>query len=157
MDLNRGAIVEISGLSTITVFVQEARRMKRWIGRWFMVVAVLHTALAFVMFKQEGLELLQMGVYNGVLGSPTRGKAAWFTLFGVLLFLFGMVVDVLERAALRVPFSVAIGILALAGAGVLLMPHSGFWLVLPPAVAILVGQVRGASRATPVNEAEPVR
>ena len=116
--------------------------MKRWIGRWFMVVAVLHTALAFVMFKAELAELVQLGVYDSVIGAPARGKAAWFVLFGVLLFLFGSVVDALERAKLKVPFSAVVGVLILAGLGVLLMPRSGFWLVLPPAIAVLLGRLR---------------
>lgn len=123
--------------------------MKRWIGRWFMVVAVLHTALAFVMFRAELTELLQLGVYDSVAGAPSRGKAVWFVLFGVLLFLFGSVVDAMEHAKLKVPLGAAVGVLILAGLGVMLMPRSGFWLVLPPAFAVLLGRLRAPTSAEP--------
>nr|WP_290894508.1 DUF6463 family protein [Azonexus sp.] len=68
---------------------------------------------------------------------PLRGAVAWFFLFGVLLWLLGMAVDLLER---QVPGwrSPALGgaLLLLLGLGVVLMPASGFWLVLPVALSL---------------------
>lgn len=116
--------------------------MKHWIGRWLMVVAVLHTALAFVMFKEQWVELAQAGVIDTVTATPMRGKAVWFGLFGLLLFLFGAVVDALERTGRAMPTGVAVGLLLLGLLGGALMPRSGFWLVLPPALAALLFRFR---------------
>ena len=110
----------------------------RWMGRWFMVVAVLHTALAVVMFKEQWMEIAQSGVVDAVTASATRGKAAWFGLFGVLLCLFGATIDALESVGRPQPLLVSAGTLLLAVIGIALMPKSGFWFVLPPVVAALI-------------------
>lgn len=49
---------------------------RRWMGRWFMMVAVLHTALAVVMFKEQWIEIAKSGVVDAVTASAMRGKAA---------------------------------------------------------------------------------
>lgn len=127
--------------------------MKRWIGRWFMVVAVLHTALAVVMFRAQWVELSQAGFFDTVTATPMRGKAVWFTMFGGLLFLFGLVIDALERAGQALPTGVAVGLLVLTVLGVALMPRSGFWLVLPPALVVLAMRPRVASASPPTGRA----
>jgi len=120
---------------------------RRWMGRWFMMVAVLHTALAVVMFKEQWIEIAKSGVVDAVTASAMRGKAAWFGLFGVLLFLSGATIDALESVGRAQPLLVSAGTLLLAVIGIALMPKSGFWLVLPPVAAALIGRLRQPSEA----------
>jgi len=131
--------------------------MKRWIGRCFMFVSVLHTALAFVMFKAQWIELWQAGFFDTVTATPMRGKVVWFTMFGGLLFLLGLVIDALERVGQALPTGVAVGLLVLTVLGVALMPRSGFWLVLSPTLAVLAMRLRvaPASRPTGRTDATP--
>lgn len=112
--------------------------MKRWIGRWIMGVAVVHTLFAGVVFMPVLRSIVERGVFDAVGPDPMRGAVAWFVLFGVVLFLAGQAIDALEAASRPVPRALGVGLFALAGLGIVLMPASGFWLALPPAVALLL-------------------
>ncbi|MES2017778.1 MAG: DUF6463 family protein [Pseudomonadota bacterium] len=112
--------------------------MKRWIGRSIMGVSVGHTLFAVAVFNQQLTSIVQRGFFN-TIGDAKTGLAVWFVLFGAILCLLGMAVDTLEqRSADPMPKSLGWGVLALTAVGVCLMPASGFWLVFPAAIAMLV-------------------
>ncbi|WP_371324533.1 DUF6463 family protein [Dechloromonas sp. ZY10] len=110
---------------------------RRWRGRALCLIALVHTGFAFGEFPEVWQALFADGLLDSVGRDPLRGVVAWFFLFGVLLWLLGMAVDLLER---QVPGwrSPALGgaLLLLLGLGVGLMPASGFWLVLPVALSL---------------------
>ncbi|WP_208296513.1 DUF6463 family protein [Massilia sp. CCM 8734] len=110
--------------------------MKHWISRWLIGVALLHTAFAFVVMGPPMLEMLRGGLFNTVK-NMTLAATTWFFLFGLLLALMAVPLHALEKAGVALPKSFGWGLLGLAALGVLLMPDSGFWLVFPPAFAIL--------------------
>lgn len=113
--------------------------MKHWIGRWLIAVSVIHTAFAFFVFHSVLLSIVQRGVFNTVDNDPMTAAVAWFFLFGVVLFICGLAVSALEQSsANRIPKTLGWSLLALCTLGVILMPESGFWLVFPPALAILL-------------------
>lgn len=111
--------------------------MKKWIGKWVMFVALGHTAVAIAFFGSAYRELLGRGLYNTV-NSATAGLAVWFALFGAVLFIVGMLVSALESRQVAVPKTVGVALLLLTVLGVVLMPVSGFWLMLPAIAAILL-------------------
>jgi hypothetical protein len=57
----------------------------------------------------------------------------WFLFFGLLAMLLGWFLHRVERAGHAIPRVVAWHLAALALAGGVLLPASGFWLVLPVA------------------------
>lgn len=114
--------------------------MKRpWIGRWLLGVAALHTLFGLAAFPPVLRQLWQLGVFDSVGADPLRGAAVWFLLFGAPLALLAWVITPLERQRAAAPLlrQLGGGLLALALLGILLMPVSGFWLALPPALALL--------------------
>lgn len=112
--------------------------MKIWVGRWVMGVSIIHTIFAIVVFKDVLTAIVSRGVFNAIGTDPLAGAVAWFVLFGIVLFLYGMATSALERATGgNLPKSIGWGLLGLAIVGVVLMPASGFWLVIPPAIAVL--------------------
>jgi hypothetical protein len=112
--------------------------MKHWIGRWLISVAVIHTVFAIAVSGRVLASIAQRGVFNTVGADPLIGEVVWLVLFGVLLFACGLAVSALERASSGVlPKSIGWSLLVLTALGVVLMPTSGFWLVFPPAVAVL--------------------
>lgn len=128
--------------------------MKRWIGRWLVLVAGLHTVYAGVAFHATLRDMAQRGWWDVVGRDPQVAAVTWFVLFGGVLALVGMLLATLERVvsddgASAVPPVVGWGLLALALVGVVLMPTSGFWLVLPPAVVLIrrSGCAGGVARA----------
>ena len=113
--------------------------MKHWVGRWLIGVSALHTAFAVAVFGSVLASIYKRGVYNTVGGDAQTAAVVWFVLFGVLLFICGLAIAALERSSNRpLPKSIGWSLLALGGVGVTLMPVSGFWLVFPPAIAVLV-------------------
>jgi hypothetical protein len=109
--------------------------MKNWIGKWVMFVALGHTVVAFAFFATTYRGLLERGLFNTVT-SEKAGMAVWFGLGGLLLFIVGMLVSALEKQGLRVPVPAGLALLSLTLIGVVLMPVSGFWLMIPAIIAI---------------------
>ena len=109
-----------------------------WIGYWLLAVAVLHTLYAGWRFGPIYANIAQRGVINTVGRDPLTGAAVWFALFGAGMALIAMAIIPLElrqqHAALR---PLGVGLLLLCTLGIALMPVSGFWLVLPAAIAML--------------------
>jgi uncharacterized protein DUF6463 len=114
--------------------------MTSWISKWIMFVAVGHATVAMIFFGNTYREIIQNGLYNTVL-SEKIGLAVWFLLFGFLLFIFGMLLAVIEKNNLsKTPKSIGVALLLLTTLGVVLMPVSGFWLLFPAALAILLNK-----------------
>lgn len=109
-----------------------------WIGYWLMGVAALHTAFAGLVFAKVLLTIVQRGVFNSVGDDPLMGAVTWFVLFGLCLALLALAVTALERSGqAQVLRKLGLGLLLLCALGVVLMPASGFWLAIPPALAML--------------------
>jgi hypothetical protein len=95
---------------------------------------------AFVMLGPVMLTMLRSGLFNSVKSDMHAGVTAWFFLFGILLALFALPLHALEKACMALPKALGWGLFGLGVLGVVLMPESGFWLVFPPALAIMAGK-----------------
>lgn len=113
--------------------------MKQWVGRWLIGVSAIHTAFAVAVFGEVLASVAQRGVFNTVGADPTTGEVVWFVLFGAMLFVCGLAVAALEKSSSnQLPKSIGWSLFAMGIIGVTLMPTSGFWLIFPPAIAVLV-------------------
>jgi hypothetical protein len=126
--------------------------MRRWIGRWLMGVGALHTLIGIAVFAAPLRDIVDAGVV-GTLGprDTLRNLAFWFLFGGVTLVMIGYLTDWIERAASGLlPAPLGWALLATAVLGATLAPASGFWLVFPPAVGILLrARSAGESAAIP--------
>jgi hypothetical protein len=110
-----------------------------WKGLWLLAVAVVHTVFAAVVFQPQLREIVRRGVFDSLGTDPMLGAVAWFVLFGGVLALLGWAIALVERNTALAPVSLRAlggGVLALTLLGIALMPASGFWLALPPALAL---------------------
>lgn len=109
-----------------------------WIGRWVMLVAALHMVVGLVMLWNPLKGMVAAGLLNSVGEDPMRGVAAWFMLFGGPLLALGLAIDSLEKhQVIGAMQTLGWMMLLLCATGALLMPVSGFWLCLPPGMALL--------------------
>ena len=82
----------------------------------------------------------------GLIGAwntpPSRGLIFWFLVAGFALIAIGLLAAQLERSGVAIPWSfiVFFGLLTLIG--VVLMPASGFWLLLFPVTVCLIRRLR---------------
>lgn len=112
---------------------------RAWKGLWLMAVAAVHTIFAVLAFQPQWHEIARRGVFDSVGSDPMLGAVVWFGLFGIVLALLGWAIVLLERGnatGFQAPQALGWGVLALTLAGIVLMPVSGFWLALPPALAL---------------------
>lgn len=111
---------------------------KRWIGRWIVAVSVLHTLFGLIAFAPVLRTMLNAGLWNSVGEDAMRGGVAWFLLSGGFMLVGGLAVDACERSNGDCPLR-AIGwsLLIVTLITIVLMPVSGAWLLLPPAIAMI--------------------
>jgi hypothetical protein len=119
--------------------------MKRWIGRWVMAVGALHVPIALIKHHAIWSEIGEAGVFDVVAGNAARGHATWFLVAGPTLIFIGVLVDALEKAQLRPPLALGIAMLLTAVLLLVLMPRSGGWLLLAPALAMIARAGRPAA------------
>jgi hypothetical protein len=125
--------------------------MRHWIGPWLMGTAVIHTVVASVQYWDVIGSIVDGGVFNTVAGDPVIGAVVWSLLFGCVAMIGGFAVNALERAAVPLPKTLGGCLLALAIVGAVLVPVSGFWLLFPAAITILLrrSSCQAAERVTP--------
>lgn len=111
--------------------------MRPWIGKYIAGVGVVHSVFGLILFRGVFAGLLRDGLVNTVSRQPDRGFAFWFVDIGFFWILLGAVLDRCERGGHPLPrfLGAALGALALAGA--VIMPVSGWWLFFIPAAALL--------------------
>ncbi len=108
----------------------------RWIGRWVMGVAIIHTVFTFVLFQAQIEALLNHRLYDSVT-TPMIGAATWFFLFGPPLFLIGLLIDWAEKNThAPLPRALTWGLSIITILGIVMMPESGFYLMIPALIGL---------------------
>jgi hypothetical protein len=112
--------------------------MKNWQGNWIIAVSAGHTLFAVIMFAAEYSSLYDNGIINS-LSTDRSAAAVWYFLFGQVLFIVGLLIKHFNSVNNSlVPLSVSLNLLLLTLVGITLMPESGFWLILPPAISLII-------------------
>lgn len=109
-----------------------------WIGKWMIGVAVIHLILGFVFMRGTLAILVSEGFFNTVNGQPPREATFWFLYTGFMLLLLGVALNRLEKLDQPLPKAVSWGFPALTALGAVVMPISGIWLLIPPAIGMLL-------------------
>ncbi|MCW8879520.1 MAG: DUF6463 family protein [Kangiellaceae bacterium] len=122
--------------------------MKTWKSTWIMGVAILHTIYALIVFSADYLSLIENN-WIASITSARAGLAVWFFLFGQALFIIGQLVRSSElKGDSSVALSVTAHLLVMTILGVTIMPESGFWLMFPPLIAMLITKTNAAEPAS---------
>ena len=111
-----------------------------WIGKWLIATAIVHALVGVALGGDILIGIVKRGMFNTVPDTdPLTGMVVWFMLFSAPFAMLGMAVDTLERAE-RFPraFALGLGTAFMALLGVVLMPVSGFWVVFPPAIGLML-------------------
>ncbi|MEM8906520.1 MAG: DUF6463 family protein [Bacteroidota bacterium] len=122
--------------------------MKNWIGKTIALIGLIHTIFGFVVLPNIFRDLLSEGLFNTVNGQLDREFFFWFIQFGLLLVLFGGFVNWVEQRLDRLPLGLGWTLLAFTALLVGIMPISGAWLMLIPAVGILIQYRKNAPSLT---------
>jgi len=111
--------------------------MKHWQGNWIIAVSAGHTLFAMIIFAADYASLYDNGIINS-LTTDRSAAAVWFFLFGQVLFIVGLLIKHFGALNNVVPLSISLNLLMLTFIGVSIMPASGFWLIFPPVISLLM-------------------
>ena len=102
---------------------------------WLLLgVAALHAACGVWIGRRALLAMAREGFVNAVVPHLDRMFVVWFLLMSPLLWIVGRVALWLASESRRPPVWLGRSLVALALMGAVLMPASGFWLILAPAI-----------------------
>ena len=123
--------------------------MRRLSGPLLIATGLLDLLYVLVFHSRQLAAIAQDGFFDAVELNPPqfdRETAFWHLMFGVMFVVLGALVHWAQARTGTLPTFLGWSVLALGVAGVILMPLSGFWLLLPQAVLILAVARRGRSR-----------
>jgi cell division protein FtsW (lipid II flippase) len=121
----------------------EAPSPRRWIGRWIVVVGLLHAIGALFIYPAPLQEMAGAGLIATADDYSLRATAYWFFAFAPVLAVLGLLVDAMEARRVPVPVAAALLLLLTLIAMVAVMPANGAWLLFPPVIALLLRARRG--------------
>ncbi|WP_372572306.1 DUF6463 family protein [Ruegeria jejuensis] len=104
-----------------------------WVGFWMVGVAGLHTMLGVYLYGGTLAGWLQGGLFNTVQSESDR-VALWFLTGGLMMFTIGLCLLNMPTK----PRAIGFVLLVIALTGICLLPKSGFWFLLPPAIGIIL-------------------
>lgn len=107
--------------------------MKKLSANLLILIAIIHSIFGIVIGLPYLKEIAQAGFFNAVDPHPYRMAIVWFLFTGFVLMILGQLALSLEN----IPNSVAWSLFSLSLIGLILMPISGFWLVLALAIYII--------------------
>jgi hypothetical protein len=109
-------------------------------GYLLIATGVIHNLVGFFIGKDVLLEILTSGVINSINTEMDRNAIFWFLFSGFMMIILGKLMqDYSKHFNKALPVSLGHYLLALTIVGCIMMPISGFWIVLPQAVLIIVG------------------
>ena len=118
------------------------RRRTRRAGRLLIAVAGLHAGFGLWMGRHPLLAMAHEGFLNSVDPHLDRNLVFWFLVASPFLWMVGRFALWLASEGRRPPEWLGRDLLALGLVGGLLMPVSGFWLILPPAALLMLAARR---------------
>ncbi len=130
--------------------------MRRLSGPLLMATGVLDLLYVFVFHSGQLAAIAQDGFFDAVETNPAlfdREVAFWHVAFGMTVLILGGLVHWAQARTGTLPAFLGWSLLAFGVVGAILVPVSGFWLVLPQAVLMLVVARRGVT----VEAGEPTR
>ena len=103
-------------------------------GRFLKITAVGHALVGLVLFRAPLAAIVSDGVLGTVGVQADRQAAFWFLLFSPVCFALGQIV---ERGDGPTRAIVGWNLLLIGVIGAVMMPVSGFWIVLAIAPLVL--------------------
>lgn len=130
----------------LQIMSETGRQPSRWMGKAILAISILHTIFAFVAFRGPFLEILADGFFNAIGPDPMRAASAWFFFAGMFMASTGIAVYLFEKHGLSNELKpLGIFLLLATVLGIVMMPVSGFWLLLVPAIAMIWNDRRPAA------------
>lgn len=114
--------------------------MKIWkkSGALLIATGIIHNLIGLIIGWEVLKDMVAAGFINSINTEMDRNAIFWFLFSGFMMMMLGKLMQSYSREQNKpVPAYVGYYLLILTIIGCLMMPISGFWLVLPQALIIL--------------------
>lgn len=125
--------------------------MLRFSGYWLYVTSIIHVLVGVWLYAEPLKNIAQSGFFNAVEPFCDRNTAFWFLMFVPLLFAIGQLCCWAQIQGIALPIFLGWCLLATSIVGIVLMPISGFWLLIPPSVLIIIASHQSKSSTTSIS------
>lgn len=106
-----------------------------WMMEW---TSYLHNVVGLILFWKPLSEMVRAGVWNSIDHSFDRRAAFWFLFCGVLLWIIGRMMHwITKEKGIAIPRFVGWHLLIWSVVGIIILPISGFWLVILQGIYLL--------------------
>jgi hypothetical protein len=107
-------------------------------GKLLIATGVFHNVIGFVAGWRVLVEIVRSGFINSINGQMDRNFIFWFLFGGFMMIIMGKLMQDYLETDWQLPKWLGISLLVLSIIGCVMMPVSGFWLVIPQAILILI-------------------
>lgn len=111
--------------------------MKNKIGISILIIGILHMCLGSIKYASHFKEMIIKGIFN-TANTNEQKLAFWFTFCGIIFILLGYLVMQLEKNNLQIPSTFSWSLLTCSITGIIILPISGFWILLIPSVFMIL-------------------
>ena len=126
--------------------------MKLWkySGSLLMATGGLHLLVAVAGGWDAWRNIIQDGFADSIGKDAERAYAFWFLMGGILLLFWGSTLQYYIRKEQKpVPLFLGYGLLLVSVVGCIMLPLSGFWLLIPQALIMIGGHFDGGKGDIP--------
>ena len=106
-------------------------------GNLLIATGILHNMVGFVMGWSVLTDIARSGFINSINNEMDRNAIFWFLFTGFMIIMMGKLMQDYLKAGWPLPKWLGISLLVLSVIGCIMMPLSGFWLVVPQALLIM--------------------
>lgn len=107
-------------------------------GYWLIAIGVIHGLDDISSYFELWSDVFHDGVFNTINPHFDRGAAFWMLMVCPFLFALGQLCLWAQKHNVRLPVFMGWNLLITSAFGAFLMPISGFWVLIPPALLMLV-------------------
>ena len=107
-------------------------------GYWLIAIGIIHIIGNIVYYFEPWSDIVRNGVFNAVDPHFDRGAAFWMLMLSPFVFTLGQFCFWAEEHNVRLPGFMGWNLLITSAFGAFMMPISGFWLLIPPSIFMIV-------------------
>jgi hypothetical protein len=112
--------------------------MLRISGYWLIAISIIHGLGDILYYFEPWSDIVHNGIFNAVDPYFDRGTAFWMLMLSPLIFALGQLCCWAQEHNVRLPVFIGWNLLITSVFGAFLIPISGFWLIIPPSLFILI-------------------
>jgi hypothetical protein len=118
--------------------------MKAWIGKTLFLIGIVHTIVGIAFYKAILGSMVDEGLFGtiSISGDYDRDAAFWFLFAGFMLMIIGALINWFENHNQAVPKFVEWSMTIITIVGIVIMPASGFWLLILPIFGLFYRRAR---------------